>query len=183
MVRFTFPMMCADGSTGLFTKVLQPLIPGLLLRAPVRLPAGEIIETVAQPPEGTHPNAGAAAARNLPIPEGATREMLEDGERIYRGQVGGAGCTGCHGDNGQGTPLGPALTGKRWLLERRKLCRDQEDNHRRCAATEAIPQSHATDGWGATCAQRTICRRRPCLELEPSIFIQQSLTDSRDRST
>jgi len=69
-------------------------------------PAGEIIETVAQPPEGTHPDAGAAAARTLPIPEGATREMVEDGERIYRGQVGGAGCTGCHGDNGQGTPLG-----------------------------------------------------------------------------
>jgi len=28
------------------------------------------------------------------------------GERIYRGEVGGAGCTGCHGKNGQGTPLG-----------------------------------------------------------------------------
>jgi glucose/arabinose dehydrogenase/mono/diheme cytochrome c family protein len=78
-------------------------------------PAGNIIETAAQPPEGTHPDAGAAAIRSLPVPQGATREMVELGERIYRGQVGGAACTGCHGDSGQGTPLGPALTGQKWL--------------------------------------------------------------------
>jgi glucose/arabinose dehydrogenase/mono/diheme cytochrome c family protein len=77
-------------------------------------PAGSPVEVAAQPPEGTHPNAG-AAARNLPVPEGATREMVALGERIYRGQVGGAACTGCHGDSGQGTPLGPDLTGKKWL--------------------------------------------------------------------
>lgn len=77
-------------------------------------PAGEVIEPAAQPPEGTHPDAG-AAARSLPVPAGATREMVELGERIYRGEVGGAGCTGCHGDRGQGTPLGPALTGEKWL--------------------------------------------------------------------
>jgi glucose/arabinose dehydrogenase/mono/diheme cytochrome c family protein len=78
-------------------------------------PAGDIVEATAQPPEGTHPNAGAAASRNVPVPAGATREMVALGERIYRGQVGGAACTGCHGDNGQGTPLGPALTGNKWL--------------------------------------------------------------------
>jgi glucose/arabinose dehydrogenase/mono/diheme cytochrome c family protein len=77
-------------------------------------PAGSPAEAAAQPPEGTHPNAG-AAANNLPVPEGATREMVTLGERIYRGQVGGAACTGCHGDSGQGTPLGPDLTGKKWL--------------------------------------------------------------------
>ncbi len=76
-------------------------------------PAGSINEAAAQPPEGTHPDAGAAAA--LPVPQGATREMVELGERIYRGQVGGAACTGCHGNTGQGTPLGPALNGKKWL--------------------------------------------------------------------
>ncbi len=75
-------------------------------------PAGNPIEMAAQPPEGTHPDAGAAA---LPVPEGATREMVALGERIYRGQVGGAACTGCHGDSGQGTPLGPDLIGKKWL--------------------------------------------------------------------
>ena len=77
--------------------------------------AGEIVETAAQPPEGTHPDAGAASSPSLPVPEGATRQMVELGERIYRGEVGGAGCTGCHGDRGQGTPLGPDLTGKKWM--------------------------------------------------------------------
>ena len=52
---------------------------------------------------------------SLPVPEGATREMVVLGERIYRGQVGGAACTGCHGESGQGTPLGPDLMGKKWL--------------------------------------------------------------------
>jgi glucose/arabinose dehydrogenase/mono/diheme cytochrome c family protein len=77
-------------------------------------PAGNPVEVAAHPPEGTHPDAG-AAANNLPVPQGATREMVLLGERIYRGQVGGAACTGCHGDSRQGTPLGPDLTGKKWL--------------------------------------------------------------------
>ena len=75
--------------------------------------AGEVAETTAKPPEGTHPNAGAAAA--LPVPAGATRAMVELGDRIYHGQVGEAACTGCHGDRGQGSPLAPAITGKKWL--------------------------------------------------------------------
>jgi glucose/arabinose dehydrogenase/mono/diheme cytochrome c family protein len=75
-------------------------------------PAGDIVEEAARPPEGTHPD---AATSTLPIPEGATREMVALGARIYRGQVGGAACTGCHGESGQGTPLGPDLTGKKWL--------------------------------------------------------------------
>lgn len=77
-------------------------------------PAGKPVEEAAKPPEGTHPNAGATAA-SLPVPEGASREMVALGERIYRGQVGGAACTGCHGDAGEGSPLGPPLTGKKWL--------------------------------------------------------------------
>lgn len=76
-------------------------------------PAGSITAAAARPPEGTHPDAGAAAT--LPVPQGATRQMVELGQRIYSGLVGGAGCTGCHGGNGQGTPLGPPLTGKKWL--------------------------------------------------------------------
>ena len=78
-------------------------------------PAGNPVEEAAQPPEGTHPDAGAAAKSNLPIPEGATREMVLLGERVYHGQVGGSACTACHGDSGQGTPLGPSLRGKKWL--------------------------------------------------------------------
>jgi glucose/arabinose dehydrogenase/mono/diheme cytochrome c family protein len=78
-------------------------------------PAGNPVDVAAQPPEGTHPDAGAEKMSNLPVPEGATREMVALGERIYRGQVAGAACTGCHGDSGEGTPLGPALEGKKWL--------------------------------------------------------------------
>jgi mono/diheme cytochrome c family protein len=74
---------------------------------------GEVLDAGAKPPEGTHPNAGAEA--NLKVPPGATREMVALGAQIYRGQVGGAACTGCHGENADGTPLGPPLLGKKWL--------------------------------------------------------------------
>jgi glucose/arabinose dehydrogenase/mono/diheme cytochrome c family protein len=80
---------------------------------------GEPVVAAAKPPEGTHPDAGAAASArgNAAVPEGATPAMVALGRRIYHGQVGGAACTGCHGDNGEGTPLGPPLAGKnkKWL--------------------------------------------------------------------
>jgi glucose/arabinose dehydrogenase/mono/diheme cytochrome c family protein len=76
-------------------------------------PAGEIAAAAAKPPEGTHPEAGTTT--KLRVPEGATQEMVALGDRIYHGQVGGATCTGCHGTNGKGSPLGPDLTDKKWL--------------------------------------------------------------------
>ncbi len=78
--------------------------------APVR----EAVQTSAQPPEGTHANAGAAATK-LAVPEGATVAMVALGDRIYHGQVGGAPCAGCHGTNATGSPLGPNLTSGKWL--------------------------------------------------------------------
>jgi glucose/arabinose dehydrogenase/mono/diheme cytochrome c family protein len=79
-------------------------------------PAGPISADDAKPPEGTHPDAGAAAdAASLPVPAGATTEMVALGDRIYHGQVGAATCTGCHGADAKGTPLGPDLTVTRWL--------------------------------------------------------------------
>jgi mono/diheme cytochrome c family protein len=78
--------------------------------------AGEISANDAKPPEGTHPDAGAAAATaSLPVPAGATKEMVALGDRIFHGQVGGASCTGCHGADAKGTPLGPDLTDTQWL--------------------------------------------------------------------
>jgi glucose/arabinose dehydrogenase/mono/diheme cytochrome c family protein len=78
--------------------------------------AGNISVDEAKPPEGTHPDAGAAAdTASLPVPRGATKEMVALGDRIYHGQVGGATCTGCHGANATGTPLGPDLTDTKWL--------------------------------------------------------------------
>ena len=72
-------------------------------------PAGPIDTANAKPPEGTHPDAG------LSVPAGATQEMVALGDRIYHGQVGGASCTGCHGSDGKGTPLGPDLTDTKYL--------------------------------------------------------------------
>jgi glucose/arabinose dehydrogenase/mono/diheme cytochrome c family protein len=79
--------------------------------APVR----EAVEATAQPPEGTHPNAGAATTKKLPVPKGATAAMVALGDRVYHGQVGGAPCAGCHGANAAGSPLGPNLTSAKWL--------------------------------------------------------------------
>ena len=73
---------------------------------------GEVMQAHARPPEGTHPDAGAAA---LPVPPGATQEMVALGDRIFHGQVAGGTCLACHGPNGTGSPLGPDLTKKKWL--------------------------------------------------------------------
>jgi glucose/arabinose dehydrogenase/cytochrome c5 len=72
-------------------------------------PAGPVAAATAKPPEGTHAEAGVA------VPEGATRETVALGNRIYHGQVGGAACSGCHGARGTGSPLGPDLTKKNSL--------------------------------------------------------------------
>jgi glucose/arabinose dehydrogenase/mono/diheme cytochrome c family protein len=78
--------------------------------------AGSTSADEATPPEGTHPDAGAAAdAAGLPAPAGATKAMVALGDRIFHGQVGGGTCTGCHGANAKGTPLGPDLTDTQWL--------------------------------------------------------------------
>ena len=63
-----------------------------------------------KPPEGTNPDAGSA----LPVPPGFTAVAVALGDRIYHGAVGGASCTGCHGNDGAGTPLGPNLRDHAW---------------------------------------------------------------------
>jgi len=70
-------------------------------------PAGRIVQAESAPPESN--------TADLPVPEGSSPEMIALGYRIYQGQVGGAGCTGCHGVKGTGTPLGPDLTKNEWM--------------------------------------------------------------------
>jgi len=77
-------------------------------------PAGPVAAARAVPPEGTHPDAGADTGALKP-PAGATPAMVALGDRVYRGLVGGAPCTGCHGANGTGSTLGPDLTSGKWL--------------------------------------------------------------------
>jgi glucose/arabinose dehydrogenase/mono/diheme cytochrome c family protein len=76
-------------------------------------PAGPIAAARATPPEGTHPDAGSDSGVLSP-PPGATPAMVALGDRIYHGQVGGATCTGCHGADASGSPLGPDLTSGKW---------------------------------------------------------------------
>jgi glucose/arabinose dehydrogenase len=76
-------------------------------------PAGDIVQANSRPPEGTNPDAGDTL--NLPVPSGATREMLAIGSQIYHGQVAHGTCTACHGANATGTPLGSDLTANKWL--------------------------------------------------------------------
>jgi len=66
------------------------------------------------PPEGIHPDAGVNAG-GKPVPPGATIQQVALGAQIYSGQVGGAPCAGCHGQDGKGTPLGADLTAGKWL--------------------------------------------------------------------
>jgi glucose/arabinose dehydrogenase/mono/diheme cytochrome c family protein len=80
---------------------------------PVDAPAGAIRAANQQPPEGVHPNAGAAA--NLPLPPGFSRAAVELGDQVFHGRVGAATCIGCHGSDARGTPLGPSLVGPKWL--------------------------------------------------------------------
>jgi glucose/arabinose dehydrogenase/cytochrome c5 len=75
--------------------------------------AGATTAAAGEPPEGTNPNAGAAAS--LPVAKGSTRAAVLLGARVFAGQEGGATCTSCHGSDGKGTPLGPDLTDQKWL--------------------------------------------------------------------
>lgn len=78
-------------------------------------PAGEIARAGARPPEGTHEDAGASSHATAALPKGATPAMVALGKKVYRGQVGGASCTACHGMTGEGGPLGPPLNKKAWI--------------------------------------------------------------------
>ena len=70
--------------------------------SPTSPPVGTAAAVAAAPPEGVNKNAGAATTASL-------------GQQVFEGKVGGAPCTGCHGSDGKGTPLGPDLTSGKWV--------------------------------------------------------------------
>ncbi|MBT2186918.1 PQQ-dependent sugar dehydrogenase [Sphingobium nicotianae] len=57
----------------------------------------------------------AAATGPTPLPPGFTADQVALGSRIYSGLERGGTCQGCHGENGKGSTIGPALTGEKWL--------------------------------------------------------------------
>ncbi len=76
------------------------------------LTAAESNPGEARPPEGIHPNAGAAP---LLSPPGSSPDQVALGDRIFHGQADGGTCSGCHGADGKGTAVGSDLTSGRWL--------------------------------------------------------------------
>jgi glucose/arabinose dehydrogenase/cytochrome c553 len=72
--------------------------------------AGDTTSAAALPPEGTHPDAG-RASRSLPVPPGSSPDQVALGDRIYHGGA----CSGCHGSDGAGSPVGPPLKTSKWL--------------------------------------------------------------------
>ena len=75
-------------------------------------PAGPIVPVAARASDRAGPVIDSA---KLPVPEGATQDMVVLGDKIFHGEIAGAGCTGCHGANATGSRLGPDLTSGRWL--------------------------------------------------------------------
>jgi hypothetical protein len=110
---------------------------------PVYAPAGAAGTASEKPPEGIHPNAGAAA--NLPVPPGSTRTAVALGDDVFHGRVGFASCTGCHGGDAR-QPAGPESPQSHLAVERRQSRGAGEDHPRWGAAAEAVPQSHASHG-------------------------------------
>jgi glucose/arabinose dehydrogenase/mono/diheme cytochrome c family protein len=82
--------------------------------SPPSPPVGSPAAAKALPPEGLHKDAGAASAASLSVPPGSSRRTVALGKQIFAGKVGGAPCTGCHGSDAKGTPLGPDLTAGKW---------------------------------------------------------------------
>ena len=71
------------------------------------------IASAPEAPAAAASSANALAPENggLPTPPGSTREQVVAGQKLFQGQT----CTGCHGKDGGGTPLGPDLTSGKWL--------------------------------------------------------------------
>lgn len=71
-------------------------------------PAGAVVKAAANSADSANADAGTAT------PPGVTKATIALGKRVYQGEVGGAGCTGCHGEVGKGSTLGPDLTTKKF---------------------------------------------------------------------
>lgn len=68
-------------------------------------------DTAVQPAETGTPAEQPAAASNVALPEGVTPEMVAEGQQVFNGTI----CFSCHGMNGVGGPLAPALNDQEWL--------------------------------------------------------------------
>jgi mono/diheme cytochrome c family protein len=65
-------------------------------------------------PAASQPAAAPAAApaSNVQLPEGVTQAMVTAGHELFNTK---ATCFACHGQDGVGSPLGPALNDSEWI--------------------------------------------------------------------
>jgi len=75
------------------------------------------VEVATEPPEGTHPDAGAAASK-LPVPEGATREMVALGPAHLPRPSGRSGRARAAMVRAVRHPFGARSTGQEMAVER-----------------------------------------------------------------
>ena len=124
-------------------------------------PAGAVVKAAASSAASANAEAGAA------MPAGVTKASIALGKRVYQGEVGGAGCTGCHGEVGKGSAIGPDLTTKKFAWSDgsfdglRKTIKEgvaKPKNYRSpmppMGGAQLTPASEGSDGI--------------CMELEPS---------------
>lgn len=60
-------------------------------------------------------SAAATGGEGGSLPPGVTAQQVALGKRIYHGLERAGTCAGCHGADGAGSTIGPALTGGKWL--------------------------------------------------------------------
>jgi glucose/arabinose dehydrogenase len=79
--------------------------------------AGSGTDRVAAAPAPAVSNASATDfdISKLPLAAGTTKEQVELGYRIFRGEVSAGTCSGCHGSDAKGSTVGPDLTRGKWL--------------------------------------------------------------------
>jgi mono/diheme cytochrome c family protein len=69
------------------------------------------LDTGAPEAPSQQPTEQPTAGASVDLPEGVTQDMVAAGEQIFNQQI----CFSCHGANGTGSVLGPALTDQEWL--------------------------------------------------------------------
>ena len=103
----------SDDQRGTIWKITYKGDPSAPLQAARKVATLSTADEV-PPPEGIHPEAGMQSA-SLPTPPGETPEAVALGGRIFRGEVAGGTCAGCHGSDAGGGPIGADLTAGTWL--------------------------------------------------------------------
>jgi mono/diheme cytochrome c family protein len=104
------PLLALTGALGCESPPLDEGYPKVVYRE-----RGAIAAPVAPNPPPVVAGIGAAGPGGAPaVPAGApaqvTTASVEEGQRLY-----GTVCFACHGQNGVGTPAGPALVDTNWL--------------------------------------------------------------------